>query len=136
MGETSEDKSVALLSGIFEVDKITAFKLIDIANYLGIKEEDSFMGKFKEIMDEAEEGEKKSKWQKVMDDIKGLPWKMAKGALPLAGKLAMGTAGMANTVLGGAPGDIYDYGANVARQGLNTAPVSYTHLTLPTICSV
>ncbi len=121
MGESSEDKSVALLSGIFEVEKIAAFKLMDIANYLGIEKEDSFMGKFQEIMDEAEKGEEKSKWQKVMDDIKGLPYKMAKGALPLAGKLAMGTAGMANTVLGGVPGDIYDYSTNVARQGLNTA---------------
>ena len=49
MGESSIDKLLAVSSGNFEVNKISAFKLMDIAQALGIEQENSFMGKFRDL---------------------------------------------------------------------------------------
>ncbi len=54
MGETSQDKTVMLLGGIHELQRFSAFRLQDIANAMGIQEEDSLMGAIDAVRNEGD----------------------------------------------------------------------------------
>lgn len=118
MGESSQDKLVALAGYNFEVNKISAFKLLDIAKAMGIDEQDSFMGKFRDIMIDAENNRDTRKKTGVtgmvrdltegISNIPFLPALLAGGAVLSGGVgLAGGAAMMAAPAVGALGMDLY-----------------------------
>jgi hypothetical protein len=102
MGASSQDKLVALAGYNFEVNKISAFKLLDIANALGIDQEGSFMGKFRDAMDELESEKDKRKTDGWTGGIRGTLEGVSK--IPFLPAIIGGAAGIMTGGLGAAVG--------------------------------
>ena len=72
MGDTPEEKLVALTGGMYELIRFSAFRLQDIATKLGVSEEDSAIGKIDKMLKEAEDKEDTrnlSWWERFQEGI-------------------------------------------------------------------
>ena len=100
-GETAADKTVSILSGLYELQRIQTGKVIDIADILGVTKEDSYLGKFAEVMEETRKA-KNEREKGLIEEILQTVAETPLGPLLLGGAAAgaVGSAGAATGFLG------------------------------------
>jgi len=64
-GKTAADKTITVLSGIYELTRFSAFQLKDIASALGVDSKKSFMNVVATLMDKADEKTGESEYRKT-----------------------------------------------------------------------